>query len=214
MIRAADGTSFTWPSEGNAVSPVGRLDGAYTDGMGPDRGATFYTDKSGNGRISVKLDYDILNDGAPVSNKDVVAQCVPNPLGALSFPPPTPPMARCYLPGQATTEAPGGVVVKLATTWLRRYIGHVIQDGGDPARACANYVPDLEPRVQQFWQCIDPATGMRMGSGLPRVYMFPVDHFRLAAHPDDLTHGFIGGDVSIEDHRIDLVARVRNVQPK
>jgi len=38
-----------------------------------------------------------------------------------------------------------------------------------------------------------------------RVPRFEFDHFRLAAHPDSLTHGFIGGNGT--DHRIDMVGR-------
>jgi len=48
---------------------------------------------------------------------------------------------------------------------------------------------------------VDPQTG----NGLPRVWRFPFDHFRLAAHPDGLTHGFIGGNEA--EHVIDMVGR-------
>jgi hypothetical protein len=57
----------------------------------------------------------------------------------------------------------------------------------------------------RLWQCIDPATATNKGGGLPKVHMYAFDHFRLANHPDDLTHGFIGGN-SV-DHWIDMVGR-------
>ena len=52
---------------------------AFTSGMGLDPGATFYTDHNGDGRMAITLDYDVLgttyDDGPPVGNADVVAQC-------------------------------------------------------------------------------------------------------------------------------------------
>jgi len=54
---------------------------------------------------------------------------------------------------------------------------------------------------------VDP----KNGTGLPRVWRYPFDHFRLAAHPDELTHGFIGG--SAFEHAIDMVGRRCRLQP-
>ncbi len=64
----------------------------------------------------------------------------------------------------------------------------------------------------RFWQCIDPATVTpTTGTGLPRVHRCLFDQFRLANHPDDLTHGFIGGNAT--DHRLDLVGRRAELVP-
>jgi len=90
----------------------------------------------------------------------------------------------------------------VTTTWLRKYIAQVA--AVDRAAQCANYNPSDPGAI--YWQCIDPATvDPHTGNGLPRVWRFPFDHFRLAAHPDGLTHGFIGGNES--EHVIDMVGR-------
>ena len=59
----------------------------------------------------------------------------------------------------------------------------------------------------RYWQCTDPATASSTEpwKDYPRIHWFPFDHLRLAAHADDLTHGFIGGNGI--DHVIDLVVR-------
>jgi hypothetical protein len=60
-----------FPPEGNGVAPLARLDGAFTSGMGQDPGASFITDRNGNGSIQLRLDYNLLGgtvDGPPVGN--------------------------------------------------------------------------------------------------------------------------------------------------
>ena len=90
----------------------------------------------------------------------------------------------------------------MTTTWLRKYIAQV--PAADRASQCANY--DAAEPGGIYWQCIDPDTvDPNTGNGLPRVWRFPFDHFRLAAHPDGLTHGFIGGNET--EHVIDMVGR-------
>ena len=102
-------------------------------------------------------------------------------------------------------------VMRVTSTWLRKYVIQIINAGGDPAALCANYDPDAAESV--YWQCVDPATAdPRTKGGLPRVFRFAWDHFRLAAHPDGLTHGFIGG--SEQEHFIDMVGRRLNVHPR
>ncbi|MBI3634582.1 MAG: hypothetical protein HY216_00005, partial [Candidatus Rokubacteria bacterium] len=65
--------------EAGAVAPTAAMSKAFTSGMGPDPGATFFTDERGDGEVTVKLDYNLLgttyDDGPPVGNADVVAQC-------------------------------------------------------------------------------------------------------------------------------------------
>src|SRR2546427_103821 len=95
--------------------------------------------------------------------------------------------------------------IKVATTWLRKFIGDY--SPAERLSACANYEalavrPGIDPR---YWQCIDPATG------LPRVQRYKFDHFRLAPHPDDLTHGLFGGNGT--DHFIDMVGRRCQITP-
>src|SRR5437867_1592120 len=65
----------------------------------------------------------------------------------------------------------------------------------------ANYeTAAVRPGIDaRYWQCIDSVTA------LPRVYRYEFDHFRLAPHPDDLTHGLFGGNP--KDHFIDMVGR-------
>jgi hypothetical protein len=182
-----------FPQEGNGVSPLARLDAPFTSGMGIDPGASFLTDEDGDGEITLTLDYDLIRE-APVSNKDVISQCV----------------SRSF---DATKGCPN--TVKITTTWLRTFIGEF--PPSDRARLCANYDPDADSDVvsdetkrrgadAQLWQCVDPASvNPRTGRFIVRVPRFEFDHFRLAAHPDSLTHGFIGGNGT--DHRIDMVGR-------
>src|SRR2546427_638579 len=93
-------------------------------------------------------------------------------------------------------------ILRVTTTWLRKYIAQVLPEGR--ASYCANY--NASDPASIYWQCIDPSTvDSQSGNGLPRVWRFPFDHFRLAAHPDGLTHGFIGGNEG--EHVIDMVGR-------
>ncbi len=182
-----------FPPEGNGVAPLARLDKPFTDGMGLDQGMTFVTNDSGDGSASINLDYDLLGGpegGPPVGNKDFAVQTVcPVELG---------PVDPCI--------SPPGIKINVATTWLRKFIG----DYSPKQRSsmCANYEtvalrPGIDPR---YWQCIDPATGM------PRVHRYAFDHFRLAPHPDDLTHGLFGGNGT--DHFIDMVGRRCQIIPR
>ncbi|MBI4607941.1 MAG: hypothetical protein HY726_02895 [Candidatus Rokubacteria bacterium] len=190
--KVASGAPAGFPPEGNAVAPLARLDDAFTSGMGLDPGAVFFTNDRGDGEVQVKLDYDLVRE-APVANKDVIRQCVPGPPGVDAAGKPT-----CPAPSES---------IRVTTTWLRTYIGQV----NDPATECANYIEGF-PGVF-FWQCIDPATvDPKTGNGLPRVPRFVFNHFRLAAHPDALTHGFIGGDPV--DHIIDMVGRYADLALK
>ena len=191
--------------EAGLVAPTASMAKAFTSGMGLDPGATFYTNGRGDGQVHVILDYNVLgttyDDGPPVGNATTVAQCatpgVPAgptyasggaPIGSGNCPPIT---------ANGVTTTPRFTVT---SSWLRKFI---IQTD-DPATECANYVPAEPGSV--FWQCIDPATvNPQNGTGLPRVWRYPFDHFRLAAHPDELTHGFIGG--SRFEHAIDMVGR-------
>ena len=179
--------------DGNAVSPLARLDDRFPSGVGFDPGATFVTDANGDGQVTLTLDYDLIH-GAPVSNKNIIKQCVPTSLDATT--------------GCLDT-------VRVTTTWLRTFIGQYPLS--ERASGCANYDPDADPDVvrdevkrrgmdARLWQCVDPASvDQRTGRFLVKVPRFEFDHFRLAAHPDGLTHGFIGGNGT--DHRIDLVGR-------
>jgi hypothetical protein len=195
-------------AEAGLVAPTASTAKPFTSGMGLDPGATFYTNQQGNGEIHVKLDYNILgttyDDGPPVGNSDVVAQCaVPGgaPLtytSATSGPTTCPPLT-IWVNGNPVKTTP-----RFTTTssWLRKFIIQI--DPKDRASQCANYDPADPTTV--FWQCIDPATAdPKTGTGLPRVWRYPFDHFRLASHPDELTHGFIGG--SAFEHTIDMVGR-------
>ena len=165
------------------------MNAQFANGMGPDSGATFATDNFGNGYVQLALDYNILgdtyDDGPPVANKVLVTQCVVDSPGPQSGPCPS------------TSN-----ILRVTTTWLRKYIAQVLPEGR--AQYCANY-KDSDPG-SIYWQCIDPSTvNSQTGNGLPRVWRFPFDHFRLAAHPDGLTHGFIGGNPG--EHVIDMVGR-------
>jgi len=198
----------TYYPEMNAVAPLARLDAAFTSGMGLDPGATFVTNGQGNAEIHLSLDYNLLgveDNGPPVANKDVIVQCVPGDPAQGEFP-----SATGSCPRTAKSQ-------KVTTTWLRKYIAQVMAEQGyslsslgnshtqDALTAlCENYDPTNPNSI--YWQCIDPETGM------PRVYRFPFDHFRLAAHPDDLTHGMIGGNGM--EHVIDMVGRRCDVQPR
>jgi len=163
--------------------------------MGIDPGASFVTDRDGAGEILVKLDFDLLH-AAPVSNKNLIRQCVPQPE----------PDGSCPAPAKS---------LRVTTTWLRRFIAEMPLEAR--AATCGNYDARFDPDSPSYdahvahgqdarlWQCTDPATG------LPRVPRFVFNHFRLANHPDDLTHGFIGGNGT--DHWIDLVGRRCDVRP-
>ena len=175
--------------EGGAVAPTASLSAHFTNGMGLDPGVTFVTDAWGNGSIRLTLDYNILgnayDDGPPVGNKSLVTQCVVDSPGPQRGPCPA-----------------ASNVMRVTTTWLRKYIAQV--PAADRVAQCANY--DTSDPGAIYWQCIDPATvDPNSGNGLPRVWRFPFDHFRLAAHPDGLTHGFIGGNET--EHVIDMVGR-------
>jgi hypothetical protein len=178
-----------YPPEGGKVSPTGSLKSAYTHGIRLDPGSTFVTDKNGNGHIAVRLDFDAL-DANPVSLKQLLQQCRPG-----KFDPAT---GKC---------ATSNDVVDITTTWMRVFIGEYPVH--ERAAKCANYNADFDPEAgpvdpqvvhhtdARYWQCVDPETD------LVRVRRFPVNHFRIANHPDALTHGHIGGDHN--DHWIDLV---------
>jgi len=175
--------------DGGAVAPTASMNDSFTNGMGLDPGVTFVTDGWGNGSVRLTLDYNILgntyDDGPPVGNKSLVTQCVVDSPGPQRGPCPS-----------------SSNVQRVTTTWLRKYIAQV--PAADRASQCANY--DTSQPGIIYWQCIDPATvDSSSGNGLPRVWRFPVDHFRLAAHPDGLTHGFIGGNDT--EHVIDMVGR-------
>jgi hypothetical protein len=188
--------------EGNGVSPLGRMDKAFTDGMGLDQGITFVTNDNGDGEKRVKVDYNLVGgteDGPPVGNKDITVQCAPS-------------FTDCV------------AKVNVATTWLRRFIGEYPL--AERASLCANYDPKSDPENAgvyappvsgidaRRWQCVDPAT-LRdphdPWSGVPRVHRFQFDHFRLAPHPDALTHGLFGGNKT--DHFIDMVGRRCEIVP-
>ena len=174
--------------DGGAVAPAASLSAEFTNGMGLDPGVTFVTDSWGNGSIRLTLDYNILgntyDDGPPVGNKSLVTQCVVDS------------------PGPQRGSCPSGSLQRVTTTWLRKYIAQV--PAADRAAQCANYNSSDPGAI--WWQCVDPATvDPDTGFGLPRVWRFPFDHFRLAAHPDGLTHGFIGGNET--EHVIDMVGR-------
>ena len=182
-----------FPQDGNGVSPLARLDAPFTAGMGIDPGASFVTDEDGDGEIALTLDYDLIRE-APVSNKDVITQCV----------------SRAFDATKGCLDT-----VKITTTWLRTFVGEF--PPSERARRCANYDPDADSDVvsdetkrrgadARLWQCVDPTSvNRRSGRFIVRVPRFEFDHFRLAAHPDSLTHGFIGGNGT--DHRIDMVGR-------
>jgi len=175
--------------DGGAVAPTASMKDSFTNGMGLDPGVTFVTDSWGNGSLHLTLDYNILgntyDDGPPVGNKSLVTQCVVDSPGPQRGPCPA-----------------ASNVQRVTTTWLRKYIAQV--PAADRASQCANY-DTSEPGII-YWQCVDPATvDPNTGNGLPRVWRFPFDHFRLAAHPDGLTHGFIGGNDT--EHVIDMVGR-------
>jgi hypothetical protein len=217
--------SLPFYPEAGRVAPTASMASAFTSGMGLDPGATFYTNDNGDGQVHVKLDYNLLgtsyDDGPPVGNATVVAQCaLPGgpPAGpsymanvdAQGNPKPTgspAPIMSSNCPKAAITLADGTSKTlqpkfTVTSSWLRKYIVQI--NPADRAAQCANYDPHDPTTI--FWQCIDPATvNPQNGTGLPRVWRYPFDHFRLAAHPDELTHGFIGG--SAFEHAIDFVGR-------
>lgn len=195
---ACNTTLTTWkgwanfPAEGNGVSPTAPLGSGFTAGMGLDPGLTFVTNDKGDGEAQVKLDFDLVYE-APVSNKDIIQQCRLDPL---------------YLKQDGITQkVDGGCstkanrAIRITSTWLRKFVMDV-----DPVKEPCAYTDSL------FWQCIDPATvEPNTGTGLPRVWRAGFDHFRLANHPDELTHGFIGGNSF--DHEIEMVGRRLDVTP-
>jgi hypothetical protein len=197
-----DAVYGAFPPQGNGVSPVASLSSKFTGGMGLDPGITFYTDKNGNGDFDIKLDYDLVH-AAPVSSKDVIAQPVCT-TGWTST-------------GSCSTTP---VSVLITSTWLRQFIADFPLD--QRAAMCANYDPAGDPQANPawvpggenalLWQCMDPDTANGQGrNGLSRVYRYVFDHFRLAGHVDDFTHGFIGGNGT--DHRIDMVGRRQDMLP-
>jgi hypothetical protein len=170
--------------------------------MGLDPGATFYTNNNGDGQVHVKLDYNLLgatyDDGPPVGNGTTVPQCATSgkPVNVTI----TLNSSSCTVKDNATAAVTTVPKFTVTSSWLRKFVGQV----DDPALECANY--DSANPASKSWQCIDPATvDPKNGTGLPRVWRYPFDHFRLAAHPDELTHGFIGG--SAFEHAIDFVGR-------
>ena len=191
--------------EAGRVAPTASTASGFTSGMGLDPGATFYTNKNGDGQVHVKLDYNLLgttnDDGPPVGNADVVAQCaLPGVPAGSSYVNGGKPVTSSNCPSVTANGITTNPKFTVTSSWLRKFI---IQ-ANDPVTECANYDPANPGSV--FWQCIDPATvDPKNGTGLPRVWRYPFDHFRLAAHPDELTHGFIGG--SAFEHAIDFVGR-------
>jgi hypothetical protein len=176
-----------YPREGGKVSPTGAIRSAYTHGIRLDPGSTFKTDRHGNGLVTVKLDFDAL-DANPVSLKQLLQQCRPGT-------------------ADSAGKCSGDNLVDVTTTWMREFIARYPL--AERAAKCANYDPRFDPESSEFdpagahrtdarfWQCVDPDTD------LVRVERYPFAHFRIANHPDALTHGHIGGDHN--DHWIDLV---------
>ena len=174
-----------FPPEGSPVAPLARLDRPFTDGMGLDQGITFVTNDLGDGAGAISVEYNLFggpDDGPPVGNKNFVTQCV--------------------RPVESSDDC---IRVNVATTWLRKFIGEYGLE--ERPSKCANYEPlAVKPGIDpRYWQCIDPTTA------LPRVHRYEVDHFRLAPHPDDLTHGLFGGNP--KDHFIDMVGRRCRISP-
>jgi len=197
--------SLPFYPEGGAVAPTASMASGFTSGMGLDPGATFYTNNNGDGQVHVKLDYNLLgttyDDGPPVGNADVVAQCArPGVPAGSTYVSGGKPVTSSNCPSVTANGITTVPKFTVTASWLRKFIIQV----SDPATQCANYDPTNPGSI--FWQCIDPATvNPQNGTGLPRVWRYPFDHFRLAAHPDELTHGFIGG--SAFEHAIDFVGR-------
>jgi len=198
--RRVDPVYGPFPSRGNGVSPVAPLKAAFRDGMGLDPGITFYTDAHGNGDVDIALDYDLIR-AAPVSNRKVITQSVCTTGRDFN--------GRCSGPE---------VSVSITTTWLRQFIADFPVN--ERAALCANYEPSADPEDNRgwqsggdnalLWQCMDPDTVNKQGArGRALVYQYAPDHFRLAAHLDDFTHGFIGGNAT--DHRIDMVGRMQDL---
>ena len=191
--------------EGHPVAPTAKISSRFTDGMGLDPGATFITDDNGDGHVMVRLDYDITS-GAPLGNKNAITQTVLKVPSKICTPNAVDTSKVDCVDGVKDTK------LNITTTYLRKFIGEFLLE--DRAVMCANYDAPADPDVvgyddngvaktephgvdARLWQCVDPATGM------PRVPRFGFDHFRLANHVDDLTHGFIGGNST--DHIIDMV---------
>src|SRR2546427_11745318 len=143
--------------------------------MGPDPGVTVATDNVGAGYVEITLDYNIrgntYDDGPRVGNKVLVTQCVVDSPGPQSGPCPSP-----------------SNILRVTTTWLRKYIAQVLPEGR--ASYCANY--NASDPASIYWQCIDPSTvNSQSGNGLPRVGRVPLDHFLLARQPARPTHRFL-----------------------
>lgn len=199
-----DDSGRPFPQNGGIVAPTAKIKSKFTDGMGTDPGATFVTNRHGAGEVTVALDYDIVNE-APLGNKDIIVQCVPD--AAVTFD---------LIKGKGCAD--GAKLLRVTSTWHRVFIKDYPR--AQRAAACANYEPTLDPETPgltpvevdqataedtRLWQCVDPATRM------PRVGRWGFDHFRLANHIDDLTHGFIGGNGT--DHIIDMVGRREDLVP-
>ena len=176
-----------FPALGHTVAPTARIGAGFTDGIGPDPGATFRTDSQGTGSVKVMLNYDITTE-APIGNSGLIRQTV-----------------RVCDPADAANCADR--TVNITGTSLRKFIADY--PVGDRPTACANYAAAYDPDVvgagnthgfdARLWQCVDPATG------LPRIHRLGFEHFRIANHVDGLTHGFIGGNEA--EHVIDMVGR-------
>ncbi len=183
------------------MSPTAALKAAFPHGIRHDPGATFVTDRNGNGDVMVNLDFDVLDEN-PVSMKQLLQQCRPGTFTG-NFPGSSGATSQANTAGCANRDD----TVDITTTWLRRFIGEFPL--ADRERLCANYDPAFDSESAEFdaaathhtdsrfWQCVDPQTD------LVRVHRYPFAHFRIANHPDGLTHGHIGGDHN--DHWIDLV---------
>src|SRR5262249_41021952 len=131
VLRCSDGPEVPafpaagrsgFPLEGNGVSPTAPLGSGFTSGMGLDPGVNVITNNSGNGSVTVQLDFDLISK-APVSNRDIILQCAPGP----AIPDDT---------GKPICPA-GSKTVRVTTTWLRRFIGEFPLD--QRAAACVNY---------------------------------------------------------------------------
>jgi len=179
QLGCPSGARPGFPPEGSPVAPLARLDKPFTDGMGLDQGMTFVTNDLGDGGRSISVEYNLFggpDDGPPVGNKNFVVQCV-----------------------RPVESSDACIRISVATTWLRKFIGDYSLE--ERPSKCANYeTAAVRPGIDaRYWQCIDSVTA------LPRVYRYEFDHFRLAPHPDDLTHGLFGGNP--KDHFIDMVGR-------
>src|SRR5499433_3307465 len=142
-----------FPIQGNGVTPTAPLGAGFTAGMGLDPGLNVVTDASGNGSALVQLNFDLVWN-APVSNRDIILQCSPGLATGLD----------------AVTGKPicplGSQIVRVTSTWLRRFIGEFPLD--QRAAACANYDAQFDQDSPLYditvakgtnaatWQCVDP----------------------------------------------------------